>query len=83
MLGIIVYIYFLALGFLYADKLFKDRDVYFKAWSGGVIGNVILMMGIVPFACIFKFSYVSHISRMSITVGKMTLGGYIRPQAMK
>lgn len=67
MLGIIVYIYFLALGFLYADQLFKEKDVYFKAWSGGVIGNVILMMGIVPLACVFKFSYVSHILLILLT----------------
>lgn len=61
MFGIIIYIYFLLIGFLYADMLFKDRDIYFKIWSGGVIGNVISMAGIVPFAFIFKFSYLSHI----------------------
>lgn len=61
MLGIIIYIYFLAAGFFYADRLFKGRDIYFKIWSGGVIGNIILMVGIIPLAFIFKFSYISHI----------------------
>lgn len=61
MIGIIVYIYFLILGFLYADMLFKDRDIFTKSWLGGIIGNLILMAGIVPFAFIFKFGVVSHI----------------------
>lgn len=67
MLGAIIYVYFLAFGFLYADRLFKDKDIFFKVWSGGVMGNVILMMGIVPIACIFKFTYLSHILLMILT----------------
>lgn len=54
-------------GFLYADRLFKDKDIYFKLWAGGVIGNIILMMGIVPLACILKFSYAAHILLMLLT----------------
>lgn len=61
MLGIIIYIYFLVLGFLYADLLFKDKELMTKIWIGAVIGNIILMAGIVPFAFIFKFGTVSHI----------------------
>lgn len=61
MIGFILYVYFLIIGFLYADMLFKDKDIYFRAWMGGVMGNVLLMAGIIPFAFIFKFTVLSHI----------------------
>lgn len=61
MIGIIVYIYFLVLGFLYADMLFNDKGIFTKAWLGSIIGNLILMAGIVPIAFIFKFGIISHI----------------------
>lgn len=61
MLGTIIYIYFLILGFLYADMLFRDRELSVKVWLGGIFGNLILMAGIVPFAFIFKFGILSHI----------------------
>ncbi len=61
MIGIIVYIYFLVMGFLYADLLFKDKELTTKIWIGTVFGNLILMAGIVPFALIFKFGILSHI----------------------
>lgn len=64
MLGVIVYIYFLVLGFLYADMLFKKSAIFTKVWTGGLVGNLILMAGIVPFAFIFKFNIVSHIILM-------------------
>ena len=62
MTGILLYIYFLFIGFLYADMFFKDKDIYFRAWLGGVFGNVILMAGMIPFALIFKFTVVAHIA---------------------
>lgn len=61
MIGIIIYVYFLLLGFLYADLLFKDKELFSKVWIGGIIGNLILMAGIVPIAFIFKFTILSHI----------------------
>lgn len=62
MLGIIVYIYFLALGFLYSNEIFKTKDIFFRTFMGGIWGNLLLMAGIVPFAFIFGFSYLAHIS---------------------
>ena len=61
MAGIILYIYILILGFLYAELLFKEKDIYFRAWMGGVFGNVLLMSGIIPFAAIFGFNVMAHI----------------------
>ena len=61
MIGIVVYIYFLILGFMYADMLFKNKEFFTKLWIGGIIGNLILMAGIIPFAFIFKFTIISHI----------------------
>lgn len=61
-MGLLLYVYFLAVGFLYADMLFKEKDIYFRAWIGGVFGNVLLMSGLIPFAAIFGFSYSAHIA---------------------
>ena len=48
MIGIILYIYFLFIGFMYADKIFRHKDIYFRSYMGGIFGNLILMAGIVP-----------------------------------
>lgn len=61
MLGILLYLYFLGVGFLYANELFREKDRFFRAWMGGIFGNMILMAGIVPFAFFFGFSKLSHI----------------------
>ena len=61
MLGVIVYLYFLFLGFVYSSYIFKDKDVYFRSWMGGVFGNVLLMAGVVIPSFIFGFTYLSHI----------------------
>ena len=68
MIGIISYFYFLAVGFLYSNLLFNKKDVYFRVWFGAIFGNLILMVGIVPLAFIFSFSYVSHILLAVISV---------------
>lgn len=61
MVGVIVYIYFLILGFLYADLLFKDKAILTKAWIGGIFGNLIMMAGIVPLAFVCGFNLISHL----------------------
>lgn len=59
--GMILYLYFLALGFVYANELFRRRDIFFRAWMGGIFGNVILMAGIVIPSIVFDFTILSHI----------------------
>ena len=59
-MGIILYIYFLAAGFFYSDYIFAKKDLYYRIYAGLILGNLILMSGIIPFAFIFGFSYVSH-----------------------
>lgn len=61
MYGIIYYILFMVIGVVCSDKLFQEKSTYFKLWSGGVIANVILMFGIVPFALLFDFTILAHI----------------------
>ncbi len=61
MIGIILYLYFLLIGYSYSCCLFKDRSLYFRIWMGGIFGNALLMMGIVPLAALFDFTYLSHI----------------------
>ena len=68
MLGIAYYSLFLVMGGIIAEKLFKEKDIYFKIWSGGVIGNVVLMCGIMPFAFIFGFNLLSHIMLAVVTL---------------
>ena len=46
MLGVIFYIYFLVIGFIYSKYLF-NKNIYFHLWIGGIIGNVIIMFGII------------------------------------
>ena len=60
MVGILYYFLFLIIGFFYADLYFKDKDLYFRIWSGGLIGNLGLMAGIVPFAFLLDFTVLSH-----------------------
>lgn len=60
MLGILYYIYFLIIGFIYGKYLFK-KDVYFHLWIGGVIGNVLMMFGIIIPAIFLGFTIVSHL----------------------
>lgn len=59
--GIILYLYFLVIGFLYANELFRKKNIYFRIWMGGVFGNVILMAGIVIPALVFDFTILSHV----------------------
>lgn len=68
MLGIAYYSLFLIMGGVIAEKIFKEKDVNFKIWSGGVIGNVVLMCGIMPFAFIFGFNLLSHIPLAVVTM---------------
>lgn len=68
MMGVIIYVLFLAIGFLYADLYFKDKDIFFRGWMGGVFGNVILMMGIVIPSIVFDFTIISHIVLLLVSI---------------
>ena len=63
MIGILYYIYFLVLGFLYSKYIF-NKNTYFHIWMGGVIGNVLLMVGIIIPSFIFNFTIISHMVLM-------------------
>ena len=60
MIGVLYYIYFLVLGYLYSKYIF-NKNVFFHIWIGGVIGNVLLMMGIMIPSLIFGFNILSHV----------------------
>ena len=60
MFGIIYYFYFLILGFIYSKYLFKN-NFYFHLWFGGVLGNVMLMFGIMLLGFILDFNIISHL----------------------
>lgn len=61
MLGILIYAYFIILGYLYSSMIFEERDAGFKYYIGGIFGNLMLMAGIVPFALVLGFSKAAHI----------------------
>ena len=61
MLGVILYLYFLAVGFLYADMIFRDKGIFFRSWMGGIFGNMLLMTGGAILSFIFGFTHISHI----------------------
>lgn len=61
MIGVIVYLYFLFIGYVYSCHVFDKKDIYFRAWMGGIFGHAILMMGIVIPSMFCGFTYLSHI----------------------
>ncbi len=68
MIGIFIYIYFLLLGYAYSRFVFKDKDLFFSIWMGGIFGNLILMVGIVIPAIVLGFNITSHIVLMIIAL---------------
>ena len=61
MLGVIIYIYFLTLGFIYSKFIFENKSLSFYLWVGLILGNLLLMVGIVIPAFILGFNMLSHI----------------------
>ena len=68
MLGILIYLFFIFLGYAYSCYIFKDKDVYFRGWMGGIFGNVILMAGIVIPSLFLGFTYISHIILILLSI---------------
>lgn len=60
MIGILYYLFFLFLGFIYSKYLFK-KNLYFHIWVGGILGNIMTMVGIVIPSMFLKFTIISHI----------------------
>ena len=67
MIGIIYYLLFLILGFIYSKYIFK-KNFYFHLWIGMILGNVILMFGIIIPSFIFNFTIISHIILLIIAI---------------
>ena len=68
MLGILIYFFFLILGYTYSCCVFAAKDVYFRSWMGGVFGNVLLMAGIVIPSIFMGFTHLSHMVLMGLSV---------------
>ena len=67
MIGIIYYLLFLIIGFIYSKYIFK-KNFYFHLWVGTILGNVILMFGIIIPSFIFDFTIISHIILLIISI---------------
>ena len=67
MWGVIVYLYFLIIGFVYSRHIFKEKDFLFSIWMGFIFGNAILMLGACVSAFLFGFNIMSHILLIAIT----------------
>lgn len=61
MLGVLLYLYFLVLGFLYVKMFSTSKNNFYILWMGGLIGNLILMAGIAILSFIFGFNIFSHV----------------------
>lgn len=61
MIGIIYYLIFIFIGLYYGARLFEDEPLCVRIWSGGIIGNMILMCAVLPFAFIFGFGKTAHL----------------------
>ena len=68
MFGVILYLYFLFVGFLYANMLYHEKGIFFRSWMGGVFGNVLLMAGIVIPSFLYDFTIKSHIILIVISI---------------
>ena len=68
MIGIILYVLFLLIGFVYSRFIFKNKDIYFSLWMGGIFGNLILMCGIVIPSLFIGFNIISHIILLIISI---------------
>lgn len=73
MLGIIYYLLFLVIGLIYSTVIFNNKDIYYKLWAGLILGNVILMAGIIPFAFILDFTPISHILLLIAAIAPMVI----------
>ena len=82
MLGVLIYILFLLTGFLYSNLYFKDKDIFFQAWAGGLIGTLGLMWGIIPFAFIFGFSIAAHLILLAVFIGAYILLFYLKKKSI-
>lgn len=80
MIGVIVYLYFLAVGFLYADMLYREKGIFFRGWMGGVFGNMLLMAGMVIPSFIFGFTIVSHAALIVLSIVPYFLIKYRRKE---
>lgn len=60
-MGVVFYIMFLLIGFLYVHMSCEDRNIYMQIWLGGLIGTLALMFGIVPVALVFGFTIPAHL----------------------
>lgn len=60
MIGIAVFILYLALGMAMASRVFAAETLYLRAWAGGVMGVAGAMWLVVPFAFFLGFTPISH-----------------------
>lgn len=60
-MGVVFYIMFLLIGFLYVHMSCEDRNIYMQIWLGGLIGTLALMFGIVPVALVLGFTIPAHL----------------------
>ncbi len=60
MLGILLYLIFIFLGYTYSCCIFSEKDIYWRGWMGGIFGNILLMAGIAVPSIFMGFSYLSH-----------------------
>lgn len=68
MIGIFIYLFFILLGYIYSSYIFKNHDIYFRSWMGGIFGNVLLMAGIVLPSLFLNFTHLSHIVLIVLSV---------------
>ena len=68
MFGVLMYIFFLLLGYIYSCFMFKNKDLYMRIWMGGIIGNLIPMFGIILPSLFLGFTRISHLILILLSV---------------
>ncbi|MBP5312874.1 MAG: hypothetical protein J6112_08595 [Clostridia bacterium] len=81
MAGIVLLIFYLALGGIAGAVLFANEDSWLKKlWLGGVVGMMLLMWSHVPFSFLMGFTFGSHILGMVLAL--LTVAGIVAGKAL-
>ena len=73
MLGVLLFVVYLAMGIVMANLLLPEKRAMTRAWAGGVFGIVALMWSNIPFSFLFGFTILSHLLGLLLSIGLCVL----------
>lgn len=77
MFGILLLLFFLVMGYLFAEEFLGDQDILIKLWAGGVLGLILLMAGMIPFGFLLGYTVCAHLLLIVCTAACYALIRYL------